>query len=808
MFNHNLRLAGRNLLRNRSAAFINIGGLALGLAAFLLILEYVTFERSFNTFHKNLPNIYRLINESAEGKTWPETEPGWVYKASETLPEIRDYCRYAEGIAQGIVRMEGENGQSYREANISYADGNFFKLFSFPISSGDPSQLAQPNTVFLSDHTAEKYFGKNIATGKTISLYNQFGKADYTIAGVYTVPENSDIQTDMVFSLETLKNPANLNNNSWARLDNLGSQYVNTFFLVKDRATVPALEKKLNALREKFAEEKDGTIFHLQSLANLHLPASFSDKYPTLGNLKYVYILGAVSLLILLIAWFNYVNLSTAQAIKRAHEVGVRKVIGASRGQLIKQFLVESIVTTVLAFALALILVSLLQPFFNQVIGHSLTLITITNGTLWIWGLSGVIIGSLGAGLYTAWSLSHFNPVQTLKGKLLKSNRGALLRKGFVIAQFSISIALILVTTFIYQQLNYMQTRNLGLNPDQVVVVRAPEVGKDSSYKSRKATFLNLLASQSYVESYAQTGTVPGNYYNFATSGFTQPNSLKGDELKSYSFAIIDDRYLNTYQIPLKAGRNFTAAECAVDWDDNSKVMMNERAIEQLGFKSADQALQTRIQWDERQLQIVGIVKDYHHTGLQHSIDPIIFYPQSGGNYFSVRLKAGSIATSLSSLEKLYKEYFTGNPFEYFFEDENFNKQYKAEQQYGKIFTTAAVWAILIACLGLFGLTSFSMQARVKEIGIRKVLGASVSGIITLLSKDFLKLVGIAILVASPLAWWAINSWLQDFAYRVNISWWVFIGVGIISALIALITISAQTIKAAMANPVKSIQSE
>ncbi len=317
-----------------------------------------------------------------------------------------------------------------------------------------------------------------------------------------------------------------------------------------------------------------------------------------------------------------------------------------------------------------------------------------------------------------------------------------------------------------------------------------------------------MVAQQSFVKDYALSGSVPGNWYNFSTAGFTQPGSKAGDELKSYSFAIIDNHYLNTYQIALHAGRNFTEQEASVKWEDNSKVLMNEKAIAELGFASAEDALKTRIQWDERQLEIIGVVKDYHHTGLQRAIDPIIFYPQTNGAYFTIRLAPGNLQANIAKLETLYKSYFAGNPFEYFFSDENFNKQYITEQQYSRIFTTASIWAILIACLGLFGLTTYTIQARTREIGIRKVLGASAISITSLISKDFLKLVLIAFVIASPVVGWAVNKWLQDFAYQVPMNGWVFVLAGVLALLIALATIGLQAIKAAMANPVKSLRSE
>lgn len=808
MIKNYFKIAFRSIRRNKLYSFINIFGLSMGIAAFLLILEYISFEKSVNRFHKNTTSIYRLLNEDPKGQTWPQVEPGWAQKAKESFPEIKDYCRFEEGVGQGIVRRDDAKGESFRESNIGYAEGNFFSFFSFDLKKGTASAFNKPNIVFISQTAATKYFSKEDPIGKVLTLFNQFGKSIFTVGGIYTIPVNSDIKYDMVFSLETLKNPANLSDNGWAQLDNLNSQYIYTYFQLSNGVDYKKVEQKLISLRNELKKDKDGLVFRLQPLANVHLPASLSDTYQTTGNLKYVYILGIIAILILAIAWFNYINLSTANSLKRANEVGVRKVVGASQQSLVMQFLSESLLVNVISFTLAILIVQLIQPLFNNIIGKELSFAAVVYNPIWILGLGLILLGSLLSGAYTSFSLAGFSPVETLKGKLNKSTKGATLRKSLVVAQFSISIALLLATALIYQQLNYMKKQQLGVNTEQLLVIRGPEVGKDSTYKNRRNTFLNSLAQQSFVKDYCLSGAIPGNNYNFSTSGFTQPGSKKGDELNSYSFAIIDNRYLNTYQIKLKAGRNFTEEECKVEWNDNNKVVLNEKAIEELGFASAEDALRTKIQWDERQLEVIGVVKNYHHTGLQRAIDPIIFYPQSNSTYFTVRLSSDKVQSNIAKLQVLYKTYFTNNPFEYFFADENFNKQYITEQQYSRLFTTASVWAILIACLGLFGLATYTVESRTKEIGVRKVLGASVSNITQLLSKDFLKLVLVSIIIASPITWYLMHKWLQDFAYRINISWWVFALAGLMALTIAFITVGFQSIKAAVANPIKSLRTE
>ncbi len=808
MIQNYLKIAFRNLLRNKVYSFINIAGLALGISAFLFILEYISFEKSVNQFHANLPNIYRLLNENAKGETWAQIEPGWATKAKERFPEIKEFCRVADGVASGIGKNEAKN-ISFREEKIAYAEGNFFSFFSFPLKAGSITGFNKPDVIFISEATAKKYFGSENPMGKVLTFFNQFGKKAYSVGGVYAnMGDNSDIQFDMILSLETLKNPANLGDNSWANLDNLDSQYTDTYFGLNQNIDHQALENKLIALRNELGKENDATVFRLQRLSDIRLAPSFSDNYQHSGNIKYIYMLGGIAFLILLIGWFNYINLSTANALKRANEVGVRKVIGATQGDLIAQFLGESLLINALSFGLAVFLILLLQPLFNQLIQKNLTLQTLASSWIWAIGLGLLLFGSLASGAYTAFTLSNFKPIETLKGKVSKSSKGILLRKSLVVSQFSISIVLIIATGLIYSQLKYMQSQNLGMNINQLVVIRGPQIGKDSTYKGRKTAFLNEIVQQSFVKDYCLSGSVPGNNYNFSTAGFTSPKSRKGDELKAYATVLIGSRFLSTFGIKLLAGRNFTAPECEVDWNDNSKILINEKSLESFGFSSAAEAVNAKIKWDERYLEILGVVKDYHHTSLQKSIDPILFFPQNSPSYCTIKLTGDNVQSKIATLDKIYKTYFTGNPFEYFFADENYNKQYINEQQYSSLFTTASIWAIFIACMGLFGLATFTVESRTKEIGIRKVLGASVMNITTLLSKDFLILVVISILIASPIAYYFMHQWLQDFAYRINISWWMFVLAGVLSLVIALLTVSFQAIRAAMANPVKSLRTE
>lgn len=817
-----VKIAFRNLRKNQVFSLINISGLALGIAAFILILEYVAYERSVNTFHKNLPSLYRLLTQTREGDIWVDMAPAVAPLAKQEFPEVRDFCRVGEHSANGLVSITNDKGsgsiQSFRESKLAYADASFFTLFTFPLVQGTAATaLTQPNTVAISQSQARKYFGSAKPLGQTLTLNNQFGKTLYTVTAVYAdMPTNSDLVFDAVFSLQTLANPANLNGNSWARLDGFDGTYLTTFLQLSDQqqssasADYKALEAKFNAFNKKNKPE-DENLFLLQPATHMHLAASLSDIYRTSGSLGFVYLLSGIAGLILLIAWFNYVNLSTAGALKRAKEVGVRKVVGAGSGQLIGQFLGESLLLNSLGFAFALMLVMSLQGAFNGFVQKELSLTILNANGFWLIGLILLLIGAVASGGYVAFTLTSFQPIQTLKGAY-QAGKGGFLRKALVVSQFSASVALVIATLILYRQLQYMQTKDLGVQLAQRVVIKGPAINLNGSFKPGTAALEHELSQLPYVKSFCQTGIVPGNYYNFTANGITKQNPRPGDEKRNYSMGIIDDRFLKTYEIGLVAGRNFTIQEAESGYEKSAKLLINETGARQLGFASAEKAVGQLINWGQP-YEIVGVVKDYHHQGLQQAIEPVIFMPRRSVSDLTVQLtteasQGGRIQDKLAELERIYKASYPANPFEFYFADDNYNKQYQSEQQYGQVFTLASALAIFIACLGLFGLAAFTTEQRTKEIGVRKVLGASVSSIVTLLSKDFLKLVLIAIVIASPIAWYAMNNWLQAFAYKIDIEWWMFALAGLLAIGIALLTVSLQSVKAALANPVKSLRSE
>ena len=419
-----------------------------------------------------------------------------------------------------------------------------------------------------------------------------------------------------------------------------------------------------------------------------------------------------------------------------------------------------------------------------------------------------MLAGSIASGSYTAFSLASFKPSETLKGAFGKSGKGIWLRKSLVVFQFSISVVLIASTFILYRQLRYMQNKDLGVSLSQLVVMSEPEIRSDTTFRQRTRTFMNALSQQSFVSDYCMSGSVPGVWYNYSGADVTRTNPNPGDEKTNYFFMFIDDRYLPLYHIPLVAGRNYTSEICSKKWNQVDQVMVNEQAMKLLGFESALQAVGQKIIYGKREYEVRGVIKDYHHLSLRQAIDPVIFFPMYNVDFFTARISTEHVQSNMQELEKLYKKSFPGNPFAFFFADEKYNQQYQTEQSYGIIFSLASGLAVFIACLGLFGLATFTVEQRVKEIGIRKVLGASVAQIARLISGDFLLLVVVAIFIAMPFAWYASNQWLQEFAYRTQISWWIFFLAGFAAILIALLTVSSQALKASLSNPVDSLRNE
>ncbi|MBL0183373.1 MAG: ABC transporter permease [Chitinophagaceae bacterium] len=803
-----LKSAYRNLLRNKSFSIINVAGLAIGLAVFLMIFEYVAFEWSANRFHKNYDRLYRTAVTNKQNGTAYYLPPGLSPMLKEKIPGVEAAVRVADGIGGGVISYTepGKDLKSFREEQTLYVDGNFLEVFSFPLTDGTPS-LKQPKTMAISENFAKKMFGKTNVAGTTVMVSDQFGNTSYTINAVFkNMPEQSDIKTDVLLSLHTLESAANRDDNEWADPNGLQSGFVNIYLLLNKDADAGKVATQFTDLFHSVSNDAKDDELALQPFSKLHLAPSFNYPYQTFGSLTFVVMLLAVAMLILFIAWINYINLSTVQALKRAKETGVRKVLGATRSQLTLQYLAETFLLTLAAAAIAFVLVQLLQNVFNGFTGKSLSLIVLNTGWFWTAVIAFIIGGSLLSGFYVAFVLSSFKPIATIRGKVGNVVKGLSLRKGLVVFQFSISIVFIIATIVLYLQLQFMQKERHGLNLTQLLVIKGPTISSDGQAE-KNAGFKEALTRFPFIKKCAASNNVPGQGYNFSTAGITRLNPQKGDEKKNYKMFICDNNYFDTYDIKFTQGKSFTTEEANSGWRNAKKVLINEKAAAQLGFAANEDIAGKKILW-EQEYEIAGVVKDYNHLSMRQAIDPMIFLPSVSFVYFTVQTDADDMPGKISTIQQLYRQYFPGNPFDYFFADETYNRQYHSEQQLGKVFIASALLAVIIACLGLFGLAAFTAQQRIKEIGIRKVLGASVASITQLLSKDFIKLVIISICIASPVAWWAMNKWLEDFAYRVDVSWWIFVVAGLLAVSIAWITVSFQAIKAAVSNPVKSLRTE
>ncbi len=810
MLKNYFTVALRNLLRNKTFTVINIAGLAAGIAVFILIFEFVAFEWNSNRFQKNFSSLYRVGTTDKTGNNEYFVAPGFASLIKSKIAGVQSIVRVTDNLGSGVISYNDEKTgvlKALREENIIYADSNFLQVFSFPLIAGNES-LQTPSTMAISETMAKKIFGNTSVTGRTIKISNQFGNTDYTITAVFkNIPEESDIRPNILLSFSTLQSAAGRNGNDWADPATLDNNFINCYIVLDKGTSFTNTGKQVTRLINSVQPATLGTNIILQPFSHLHLAPDFSYPYQTFGSLKLVTMLLGVAVLILLIAWVNYINLSTVQAMKRAKETGVRKVMGASRGQLTFQYLTETFLITALSVGLSFVLVQMLQQLFNTFTGKSLSLQVLNHGWFWAATLLFILLGSVLSGGYVAFVLSGCNPIAAIRGKIISKSSGISLRKGLVVFQFTISIVFIISTIILYKQLQYMKTADLGLTLKQLLIIKGPTI-EQANRKEQSVAFKNELARLSFVKKLTASNDIPGRGYNYSANGITRLNPQKNDEKKSYQIFIADEKFFDTYAIQFSQGNTFSVTDASLGGSKARKVILNEKAVAELGFAKNENITGQKINWQGNQYEIAGVVKDYHHLSLQNAIEPIVFAPSVSSYFYTIQTDATNLSQKIATLNTLYQKYFSGNPFEYFFADETYNKQYASEQQLGKVFVAAALVAIFIACLGLFGLAAFTAQQRTKEIGIRKVLGASVTNITALLSLDFVKLVAAALLIATPIAWWAGNKWLENFAYRTSTGWWIFVMAGIIALLIAVVTVSLQAMKAAIANPVKSLRTE
>ena len=819
MLKNYLKIAIRNILRNKFYSSINIVGLSIGLAACLLILQYVSFELSYDQFNKNESDIYRVVNDRYQnGKLIQHgtiTYSGIGPAMKSDFPEVVNYTR----VEPELNRIISYNAQKIGGQNLLFVENSFLNMFTYPLIAGNSATaLKAPYSAILSQTLAKKIF--NVRNNNYTSLLGKGiivnrNSTPYKITGICRdVPENSHLQFDLLLSYPTLYTGPN----AWeeAKYDFTDSDFWQ-YIQLKHGTNSKELETKFNAFSQRHfngnkvsgSDEK----FYLQPLSRAHLYSDFEYEIGETASSTVVWGLFIIAMLIILIAWVNYVNLSTARSLKRAKEVGIRKVSGAAKKQLIVQFLSESFIINIIAMFIALDTVTLAQSSFNNLVHHQLSFSYLFQKGLSGYGIPATLLalficGIFVSGFYPAVKLSSIKPALVLKGNFTSSEKGIALRKVLVVGQFAITVALIIGSIIVYQQMRFVNNQNLGFNMSQILVVRPPELtGWDSTFISRENSFTDQLKQLPYVYGASTSINVPGGETgrSFNIHRIDQ-NSTIHLTMRHNAIGI---GFIELYKIKILAGRGFTYTDFNPNFDRLHNLIINEAAVKLLGYSSPQDAIGKTILRGQKKWDIVGVVDNYHQKSLQYSVEPTILLPAySNYGFISVKVGTKDLPETISSIKKEFNKFFPGNLFDYFFLNEHFNKQYANVQLFGKVFSIFAGFAIFIACLGLLGLSLFATAQRTKEIGVRKVLGASVLNIVILLSKDFIKLVIIAFVIASPIAWYIMHNWLQDFAYRVGLAWWMFLLAGGIALVIALATVSFQAIKAALANPVKSLRYE
>jgi len=803
MFGNYLKIAWRNIKRNKLFSFINILGLSIGITTFFLITLYVKNELSFDRFNKNADNIVRVIFQANinGGKINESVTMAPVAQTMKNdFPQVEDATRI---LNNGTPKIKYKD-KKFKDDRFAYVDPNFFNIFTLPMVEGDArTALTQPNTVVITQTTANKYFGKDDPLGKTIAIENV--SQPYKITGVIKdVPTNSHFHFDLFASMKGRPDPMS---DSW-----MGGSY-HTYLLLKPGTNLkkmeagfpemvkkymgPQIQQAMGLSLQEFVTKGNSLGFKLQPLTDIHLHSDTNNEFEPGGNATYVYIFGGVALFMLIVACINFINLSTAGASKRAKEVGIRKVAGSGRGQLVRQFLTESILLTFIAVIVAFVLMQLALPTFNTISGEHLQF---TLKPILALLALGLIVGII-AGIYPAFYLSAFKPASVLKGKITTEHTSFGFRSGLVVFQFFISVVLIVGTIVVYKQMQFMQHKDLGFNKDQLITIpNSYALGKNEKvYEQQMLQNPQVVnATMSY---YKPVG--PTNYNN--ALAYPQGNDqliVNGVEYH------VDEQYIPTMGMKMVSGRNFSK-----DFGtDTTAIILNETAAQALGWNNQTAVGKIVIRENSDRgnnipFHVIGVVKNFNFKSLHETISPLYMTLQpEGGLIF--RIKTADVAGLLALMKKQWDRFDTGEPFTYNFMDDLFDKTYATEAKTGNILNLFSLLIIFVACLGLFGLATYTAEQRTKEIGIRKVLGASVSQITEMLSKEFLKLVLIASIIAFPVAWWGMNKWLQSFAYRINIHWWFFAVAGIAVLFIALITVSFKAIRAAAANPVKSLRTE
>lgn len=798
MIRNYILIAWRNLWKSRGFSAINILGLSAGLACCILIFLFIQHELSYDKFHKEATSIYRLTSSTKTGDKihLAVTPAPWAPLMKKDFPEIKSYVRLLKD-EKILIGPPGE--QHFYETRMLYADSTIFEVFSIELEKGDKNALNQPNSILLTSETARKYFDTADPMGKTLEI-NSFGRnLTVQVTGIVNrLPSNSHFDFNSLVSLQTLGDLSNL----WS------FHMFQSYLLLNNNVQEKVLEDKMDGFVKKYiagnpAADGEREI-NLQRLTDIHLHSKMTGEIGINSEITYIYVFAGVALFILLIACFNFINLSTARSLTRAKEVGLRKVVGADRQQLLTQFLSETSLFALLALLFAIAICYLVLPQFNHIYGRQLELDLVENHLLVV--VLALLVSGIGlvAGLYPAAVISAYKPVEVLKGKFSKSSKGVSFRKFLVTLQFVISIGLIASTLIVNHQLRFLQNKKLGFDKENVLLLSLPR-NIDSA---RLEAFRTSLLSSSGIISIASSSTIPGT--NIAVN---QVNDGSTDLSKALSMQMlfIDEDFIRTMNMKLVAGRDFNEKFAT---DKTEGFIINEEAIKELGWQNADKAIGQTFQWVQpnavlKRGKVIGVVQNFNITPLKSAVKPLVmhYFPQRY-QYLYVRFDQKNAPGILSTVEDKFKNFFSKQSFEYNYLDETLNSLYSGEKKISTIFNYFSFLAILIACLGVLGLSVYSIQQRIKEIGIRKVLGASVMNISSELLKEFLKPVFFAALIATPVSWYFMSRWLEDFAYRIDINWIIFVLTFLMVLALAVLTMGIQTIKAALTNPVKNLRTE
>ncbi|MGQ8337404.1 ABC transporter permease [Sunxiuqinia sp. A32] len=792
-----LRQILRGIRSKKTYFLLNLLGLTTGITAFVLIVLWVKTETSFDQFHENAQNIYRVDYKLYEEEVLE------LYSAAavpvigpllqETYPEVEQYTRFSR--TEGVIKY---NNLFFKEKQLFFAESSFFSLFNFQLAAGNLNDdLLAVNKAVISERAAKKYFNNEDPIGKVITLN---GNDKYSISAVAkNVPENSHIKFDILLSYENLINRNSFFDNGW-----FGPSF-QTYVRLAPGTDFKATERKIPDL----VEENLGDFmkrafflaeFKLRPLLDIHLNSNLKNELGVNGNRSHVQFMSIIALLVLVIAFINYINMATARSAERASEVGVRKVMGAIRKHLLAQFLSESVIVNATAIILSLGLVIILLPIFSDFTGSP---VSIPWGTLPIILIVIFLISSFSTGIIPATYLSRLSPSLILRGKgSSRSQKVSRLRNGLVVFQFAISVILIVGTIVIGKQLSFLQKQNIGIDIDQMLVVEGPKAVNNETYTNSLDAFRSEMVQLAHVKQMTVSTSVPGEEITIQPVYGKLVDGLNTE--KKIDMIGIDQHFMDTYGLKLIAGRNFDKNYT----QDIREVILNESALPYLGFSSAKEAIGKRLTGSPGEADIIGVVNDYNQQSLRQKPYPMIFCNRPNNSWYSIKVNASQADLVISKLENLWGQKFPGNPLKYFFLDEHFNEQYRADKKIGSLFMLFSVLAIFIACLGLLGLSAYATAQRTREIGVRKVNGAKVGEVLLILNKDFIKWVAMAFVIAVPVAWYAMNKWLGGFAYKTALSWWIFALSGILALGIALLTVSWQSWKAATRNPVEALRYE